>query len=139
MKEQGYVPPSDPDLPYELAAEQYRRGVLAGRSVARDAGVPVVHLWQPQLISVSGGRPYLPEVPRLARISEGSIESGPEAVRRVAEMSGVDPIDLSGAFDGRNEPLFFDGAHTNERGARILAAAMWEQLEPLVAKAEASR
>lgn len=139
MQAQGCVPPSDPGLAYELAAQQYRRGVLAGRRIAQEAGVPVVHLWQPQLISVAGGRPYPPQVPRSAKISEASIESGPEAVRRVAELSGVDPIDLSGAFDGRDEPLFFDGAHTNERGTRILAAAMWEQLEPLVAKADATR
>lgn len=137
LEAQGYEQPSDPDLPYELAAQQYRRGVLAARSVAAEHGIDLVTFWQPQLISVTGGRPYLPEVPKRANISPRSISTGPEAVRRVAEMSGVEPVDLSGAFDGIDDPLFFDGAHTNERGARILAAAMWAHLEPLVAKADA--
>lgn len=39
-----------------------------------------------------------------------------------------DVTDLSGVFDGVDEPIFIDAAHTNELGARLVAEAIWEDV-----------
>jgi lysophospholipase L1-like esterase len=36
--------------------------------------------------------------------------------------------DLSGVFDEVEEPIYIDGVHTNELGARLVAEALWADL-----------
>ena len=40
--------------------------------------------------------------------------------------------DLSGLFRGVPDPIFYDTAHTNEQGARDVAAAMWDEARPVL-------
>ncbi len=47
----------------------------------------------------------------------------------------MDPIDLTDIFDDVDQPIYFDWSHTNEAGARIEAAAMYEHLRPLLEQA----
>lgn len=37
------------------------------------------------------------------------------------------PVDLTDAMDSYDGPIFYDWAHTNERGAQMVAQAMWDR------------
>ena len=39
-------------------------------------------------------------------------------------------VDLSAAMDDVEGPIYWDGGHTNERGAQVVADAMVDNLEP---------
>jgi lysophospholipase L1-like esterase len=95
---------------------------------ARALGVPVVQFWQPDAFSID---------PRPAALWRKLGLPADMSQRRDAEAAirkAIDPppVDLSDVFDGHREPLLFDYAHTNERGARIVAEAMWAKLRPMV-------
>ena len=50
-----------------------------------------------------------------------------------------DDIDLSGAMDGTRQPVYYDVMHTNELGARVVAAAMFDHLRPQLLSLLASK
>jgi hypothetical protein len=102
---------ADPGSPEEQVANAlgvFGRAVDLGRGLAEDHGIPIHHFWQPR----EGGWPD----PVLAALP-----------------SGV--VDVSGVFDGREGELYYDGIHTNERGARLLAEALWREIGPDLAAA----
>ena len=115
-----------------LAAAQYRRGVLWGRELAATAGVPIVYFWQPTL----DGKVLGPsDAGALARVDVESPGLGKRLNtlgEQTLERSGIDAVDVSDAFDALDEPVYWDWAHTNELGARTVAAAMYEHLRPQV-------
>jgi hypothetical protein len=39
-------------------------------------------------------------------------------------------VDLGDALDGATEPVLWDFVHTNEEGARLVAQALFANLEP---------
>lgn len=121
-------------LAAELAAAQYGRGVRVARALAADAGVPVVHFWQPQPFAKEPGSADA-ELYRRLEFDPALLPAARAAYDAIRERSGVDPIDLSRTLDDVEQPVFFDGSHTNELGARIVAAAMYERLRPLMAAA----
>lgn len=49
-----------------------------------------------------------------------------ELTDRVAGVGGG--IDISSALDAPEGPVYIDGIHTNELGARLVAEAMWPRL-----------
>jgi hypothetical protein len=48
-----------------------------------------------------------------------------------------DVVDLSAVFDGSEDDIYIDEVHTNELGARIVAEALWAELGPELADADA--
>jgi lysophospholipase L1-like esterase len=44
-------------------------------------------------------------------------------------------VDLRDLFDDLEEPVFIDTSHVNEEGAAAIAAALYEQLAPVLAAA----
>jgi lysophospholipase L1-like esterase len=121
-------------LAAELSALQYSRGVRTARALGAERGVPVVHFWQPQPFAMLPG-PEDAELYRRVGFDPALLPAARSVYESIRDRSGVEPIDLSRAFDGVDEPVFFDGSHTNELGARIVAAAMYEQLRPLLIEA----
>jgi lysophospholipase L1-like esterase len=112
----------------ELASRQYRRGVDLARRVLDSYDVEVVHVWQPSLM----GKPYQP-ADRGAYEAMGLVPeevSDREASRRILAQSGTGAVDLSRVFDEVTVPVYWDGGHTNERGARIVGSALYEHLRP---------
>jgi lysophospholipase L1-like esterase len=94
------------------AVDIYQRGRAMALELAEDhdLGDPVF-FWQPELESVDAQSPS----------------------RRGAVLAGEPTIDISTVLaDPDSEPVFIDGGHTNELGARIVAEAMWGYLAPLV-------
>ena len=71
-------------------------------------GVPVEHFLQPQ---------YFHDQPTWTYIRE----HWPQPT-----------TDLTDAVSAVRGEVFFDGVHTNERGARLIAEEMWEALRPSI-------
>lgn len=109
-----------------FAAAQYRRGVLTGRSLADGAGVPIVHFWQPQLVS----KRYDPADDGVWKALGSSPSTDRPRVDPMLEQADLDGvIDISRVFDDVHEPLFLDWGHTNELGAQLVAEAIYAHLE----------
>jgi lysophospholipase L1-like esterase len=107
------------------AVRDYERARVISRGAANLHEVPVVWFWQP----VRHTRPPVAGEPTAPPENEASmVEHYEEARRRLAD----DVVDLSDIFDDHDRPLFYDDVHTNEEAARIVAQAMWDQVEPIV-------
>lgn len=127
----GQIPPGTArdELATELSADQYRRGSELVDHLASSFDVPVTRFWQPS--------PYAKRTQRSdARLWERlGFDPAflPKSTRLYADVrigSGVDTVDLTTVFDKIDQPIYFDGGHTNELGARIVGEAMYEQLGP---------
>lgn len=88
------------------AGQVYERGKRITQGIADAQGIPTFFFWQP-LRSV-----------------------GEPQERATAELS-ASTIDISDALDD-HRPVYIDGGHTNEEGARLVAEAIWEHLAPEV-------
>ena len=129
----GAAPLPDPPPSYEgpeavggRAARDYERSRETTEAVADAQGIPATYFWQP----VRSTRPFV----------AGENLDGPDTFDRdlyEAARAGLDRdvVDLSDVFDRRHDPLFYDSVHHNERGAKIVAAAMYEHLRPQVERA----
>jgi hypothetical protein len=117
------------ELHVTLAARQYRRGVELARHLGDSYGVPVLHFWQPEFYAKRPSKADAALVERLG-LSSAFVERARRDYKEISVRSGVDPIDLSGALDQTDVPVFFDGGHTNELGAATIAAAMYAHLKP---------
>jgi hypothetical protein len=91
-----------PEQQTAAALDVYARAVDLVELLAGAHELPVRFFWQPR----EGG--------------------WPEQV--IAGLPAGD-VDLSHVFDGQEAELYYDGIHTNERGARLLAEALWDQVE----------
>lgn len=109
-----YEPPhEDVERAQREAAQIYRRSMALIRHETDAHGVPTLVFWQP-------GPEWEPDPFRRNWYLELSAE--------VATVGGG--IDLSGALFDPPAPIYIDGVHTNELGARLVAEAMWPHLEP---------
>ena len=102
-------------LPTETIVERtvdvYERGRAVSIGLARRHDVPPVFFWQP----------------RRPDVGNGPID------RAVRARLTLPTVDLGGTLDGTDpESIYSDDAHTNERGARLVAEAMWAHLLPEV-------
>lgn len=102
-------------LPTETIVERtvdvYERGRAVSIALARRHDVPPVFFWQP----------------RRPEVGNGPID------RAVRARLTPPTVDLGGTLDGMDPgSIYSDDAHTNERGARLVAEAMWAQLLPAV-------
>ena len=105
-------PPADLERAVDEAEQIYRRSVRRIRVEAERAGVPAAVFWQP------GGEPA----------PDGSPDDYAELGRRVVGVTGS--IDISDALLDPPGPVYIDGVHTNELGARLSAEAIWTHLGP---------
>lgn len=100
--------PDPDDVPgyEERGTDVYLRTRALTRHLSETHGVQDSYYWQPQAQDL-------------------------EEYRWAAEEVGPTTVDLSRSLDGRPE-VFLDFVHTNEVGARLVAAAMWETLGPRI-------
>lgn len=117
------------DLEVELAASQYRRGHDLIDRRAEHYGLRVVTFWQPSPFAKQRNAVDAPLWEQLDFDPEFLPEST-ERYRRIAELSGVDPIDLTTVLDDVDRPVFFDSSHTNEFGASLIGEAIYRELAP---------
>lgn len=116
------VPPVAKQTPDQLGAlvsGRYETARRVSAALGRADSVPIEWFWQPSIDSrpaVDGepppaGRAYADEVDQVA-------------------IAGLGPEvhNVTGALDGIDEPLYWDQYHTNERGATLVASAMYAEL-----------
>ena len=122
----------DIDLKAANAASIYSRGVdLAGR-VARDYGIRAAFFWQPSVYTkdIVSGEEGLPN-------AAGYDGEAWRTATRIARSRLRSPVeDLSDVLDGKRGPLMYDVVHTNERGARVVARALYERIRPQLEELE---
>jgi lysophospholipase L1-like esterase len=108
----------------------YGQGVDLSRVLAESYGFRVAHFWQPDIYSK---RP-LDDAEAQILLSSGRTRSDVETEvglsERVRQTLPAGVIDISDALDHLSGPILSDIVHTNERGARAVAEAMYRRLEP---------
>lgn len=111
-------------------ARVYGQGTDIADHLAAAYGFRITRFWQPTLYS----RSPLPAGERALLHSLGLDDRSMAAIRTVVDgavpLLPPDTVDLTGIFDHQSAPIFVDLAHTNELGARLVAEAMFSQVEP---------
>ncbi|MFM7068365.1 MAG: SGNH/GDSL hydrolase family protein, partial [Actinomycetes bacterium] len=112
----------------QRAVRDYERARLSSRSVAAATGVQVLWFWQPTRFS----RPPVPGEPTTP--DDAFLTTEYDTAK---SLIADDVIDLTGVFTANRDPIFYDTIHTNEAGARIVAAGIFEHLRPALDRANA--
>lgn len=102
----------------KAASFQYRTAIGWTRDLLRREHIPYVDYFQPSQ-------------PLRARPVEGEPELSPDSVRGLRQLRRSLPrgtVDLSGALDREERPVYVDQVHMDERGAAVVAAAMYRDL-----------
>jgi hypothetical protein len=121
--------------PAAIAAfvRMYGAGVDLAERTAHSYGVPTSFYFQPEFASTRSSphdRALIRQFPYLAPPGFNGYRRFDAAVRAGLPAAVTD---LGRALDGATSPLYIDSVHTNERGARLVATAMWATLAPTVA------
>lgn len=113
-----------PDATGQLLAAAVSNSMA--NAIAMAGSIPVVHYWQP-FAATRKQASSDPELLKRLNVSDERGRTGQAAAYRAA-LPELDPpaIDLTTAMDTAGGPIYFDWAHTNEAGARLVAAAMWD-------------
>ena len=117
----------------------YGQGIDLSRALADRHGFRLAHFWQPDLYTK---RPLDPEevalfpAAGLDPVRYGTMARLSARVRRTLPP-GV--VDISDALDHLSGPILSDNVHTNERGARAVAEAMYRHLAPELESLSAAR
>jgi lysophospholipase L1-like esterase len=111
-----------------LAVRQYRESIAATQRLVLGRRLRAVFVFQPSRASRSAP---------VAGEGSDPVEVRAAAARWRSELpAGV--TDLSGVFDRTEQPVYFDGVHTNELGADIVARAIYDRVRPELIAASAS-
>ena len=115
---------AQPDETGRLTAAVTGRRVEEARELV--GKTPIVEFWQP---FASTRRPTPTDRPLLDRLHtrRRDMDAQAEAYRSTFDHLDRPVVDLTDAMDGTDEPVYFDYAHTNELGARLVSEAMWER------------
>ena len=125
------VAASDPPVERPQSGAELGRYVVRQYDIARktavraaaDTGVSAYWFWQPTRFHrqpVDGEPQKDDEFERLFR----------SAHRAARKQLPSDVVDISDVFDDVSRPIFYDDVHTNEEGARIVAASIYRTIEP---------
>lgn len=126
----GLPNPSAADEWASVIVERYLRARQVSASAGAGAEVLMRYFWQPSIEhrdAVEGEQ------------NAGGLQWSRERSDAMIDLLPDDVEDLSAVFDGVDQPLFYDGVHTNELGARIVAEAIFEHLRPDLDRLTAGR
>jgi hypothetical protein len=122
-----------PEAVGDFAARGYAAAADLAEPVLRAHGIRAAWFYQPTRVTrsepLASERPPPPQDNRDERVLERTFRS----------HLRPDDIDLSGAMDGTRQPVYYDVMHTNELGARVVAAAMFDHLRPQLLSLLASK
>lgn len=125
------TPPSEPVV--DCRADPESTGeIVAGAidesmAVARAAtSVPILEFWQPAAATRSRGPADAALLDHLAT-TEDDLRAQAAPYRVAIGATDRTVVDLTDAMNAVDDPIYFDWAHTNELGARLVAEAMWER------------
>lgn len=133
-------PTSSPDVTDELldqvadaAMRRYGADADLARRLGRSIGVPVVVAFQPLL----AGSP--PEAGHPGALDPGERATFERLVAAARERMPARVVDLGDVFADDPEPVFLDMFHTDERGARRIAATLFRRLRAEVPSVQLGR
>lgn len=130
-RRRGYRRPADAErVAAALMAEQYEEGLSRAVEWAGERGFPVEHFWQPEICDVPPDRPGVSDVKQAMQVTDEDCANDHRLVDRVLARLEIPPRDLRDVFDEVDRPTFFDHNHTNEFGARVVAAAILDRIWP---------
>ena len=93
----------------------------------RGTGARAAFFWQPSVFT----KRLLPEEEAYLGLAGYEPARWVPAVEEARRLLRTTPIvDLGDALDGATEPVLWDFVHTNEEGARLVAQALFANLEP---------
>jgi hypothetical protein len=116
----------DPEGRGRNAASIYLRGVDRAYRLARSYGFDAAFFWQPTIYT----RHLVKEEEPLASAAGYDADAWRSATRVARSRLTAPVVDLSRVLDGLREPTMYDVVHTNEKGARLVAAALYERVRP---------
>lgn len=126
--------PLDPSTSGTKVLTRYSHGVEVARRAAAEAGVPIAFFWQPQLTLkeplTDSDRVTLGQV---GYDDQGVARSRAQADQVLAGLPALGVTDLTAVFDARTDAIYWDTVHTNEKGATLVAAAIYADIRPTVA------
>ena len=102
---------------------RYDRTREMSRSIAEQNDLPVRYFWQPSRYD----RPLIPGEPHWSTWQENDMR---RMMQVAADSLPSDVVNLREVLAGDTTPMFTDDVHHNEKGARIVAEAMFRELEP---------
>ncbi|HRW37994.1 MAG TPA: SGNH/GDSL hydrolase family protein [Aquihabitans sp.] len=88
--------------------------------------VPVLEFWQPYAATRPASADHLALLARLGQTADSAAAHRGPYLAAIGSASRP-VIDLTDVFDEVDGPIYFDWVHTNERGAQIVADAMWDR------------
>ena len=115
-----------PEQRGEAAAAVHGRGVDVVERLAASYGFRSAFVWQPWIYSKDMRAGEEPAVGSWGTEPAAWTAAGDAARGRLRDSV----IDLSDVFDDVDEPVMYDFVHTNERGAEIVARALYDNLKP---------
>lgn len=107
----------------ELTVTRYDRSRRISARLAERHGVEAIYAWQPSRYS----RDLIAAEPH-GDASQETYNRLRDQLQRAALPADV--VDLVDVFDGNVDPIFTDDVHHNEAGARIVAEALYSEIEP---------
>ena len=116
----------------------YRQGIELSRALADRYGFRVANFWQPDLYSKRPLDPEEVELFPIAGIDQVRYEAMAKVSSRARQALPGGVVDISDALDHLSGPILSDNVHTNERGARAVAEAMYRHLEPQLVELSAA-
>lgn len=112
----------------ENVVNVYGDGVELAINLGNAYGIPVLHYWQPDLLTRTPLDPGEEELLEVQGMDEMIYQSSRAFWTRVRAALPEGVIDISGAFDQLDVPVLTDIVHVNEDGARAVAAAMYPSI-----------
>ena len=115
-------------------ATQYERSLDSARRLL--GSYDIAGLWFLQPVRATRDRPVADEENEAEHLSEDRSRA---AFRAMAVAGGEEVVDLREAMDRERTPVYYDGIHTNERGAELVAEAMLPTVEAQLGELQSER
>lgn len=131
--------PPDANAVIDALLATYGQGIELARALGDEYDVPVMHFWQPDLFNKDDLAPGEEVVVDRLGMDQFQYDAIARLSRSVVARLPDGVIDITDAFDGTEEAILTDQAHTNELGAHLVAEAMYDHLrDPLAGLAAES-
>lgn len=107
-----------------LASRRYARSLQLSSDTAAQAEIPIRYFWQPSAFT-------RPDIERKA-LADANVAREGKAFAEATDRLPDQVVDLSAVFEPVQQRLFADPVHHDERGALLVARAMYRELKPQI-------
>ncbi len=110
------------------AVDHYSQSLSVSTATALHNRTPAFWFWQPTRVA----RDDPADMPEGVSRSDAEEIANRQAAEAARSHLPEQVVDLSDSLDDAGGPLFYDDVHINERGAKLLAAKLYDQLRPTI-------